>query len=982
MAKFKTRARALDMLGKQQIAGIPTAISELFKNAYDAYATITKVDFLKPIDMFILSDNGIGMTKDDFENKWLALGTDSKYSKKSSIIPVKMKERPVLGEKGIGRLAISTIGPQVLIMTRAKRDNHLEDIVMSYIHWGVFEIPGINLEEINIPVITIPNNNLPDKKDIEDLVNDFGFNIEKFKTILTEDQLKGFYNDFEILRKKSELELLTKKIGEPSLKNSSGTQFFITPVNELLSEQIKDWDVMDKDSQLRQTLVGFYNTMTCPISEQEMNTEFNVYNELESSLNLLDDSRFWTQEDFLNADVYFSGKFDSYGVFNGKIRIYGYEQDYSVKCTTRINPLSCGEFKFTLGFIPGELKNSLLDTKIYNEYNERLKAIGAIYIYRDNIRILPYGTPEFDFLKLEAIRSKRASDFLFSHRRLFATIELTNEFNYMLKEKAGREGFIENKAYTEFKEILTNLLFNVMTDFLKNNAKVNNTFELKKNELMEIDKRNKALQEQEKKNKQIIRDFKSLLSKKEKELFSQAIKENYADKINYFYHVMDENYSNSNIDTLLFLKTEILQYSNDYWAKYKILKPRGVILPEDVDEQLGYYIAELEELLEYSNKEINKLISSIDMKLNDLSDIKLKADSIKNSIDEQLNFVKNTVELKKSQIEEIYILIKRNLDMIISKTTLHEDNKLQKIENSLISSKEQFQYNVNTQNNLIIKNYTKEIEDIKNNYSLIFEKIKYAMANSLTLNSENQLLSSEDLLEAYQTEIRNYQKNSETDMELLQKGLAIDVINHEFTNNIKFVRSNIKNLRVWAEHNASLMQLYNNIYNGFMHLDGYLALFTKLQRRLYRTAIDISGNSILRYIEDIFKEQFEKFRINLIASDDFRANCITGFPSTFYPVFINLLDNSIYWLKHSTTEKNIYLEIDSSKNWVIRDNGPGIKPQDVFRIFEKGFSRKEMGRGLGLYICKEVLTQEGYDIILDQTYKDGAKFVITKMKED
>ena len=32
MATFKTRARALDMLGRQQIAGIPTAINELFKN--------------------------------------------------------------------------------------------------------------------------------------------------------------------------------------------------------------------------------------------------------------------------------------------------------------------------------------------------------------------------------------------------------------------------------------------------------------------------------------------------------------------------------------------------------------------------------------------------------------------------------------------------------------------------------------------------------------------------------------------------------------------------------------------------------------------------------------------------------------------------------------------------------------------------------------------------------------------------------------
>ena len=38
VVSFKARARAVDMLGRQQIAGIPTAISELFMNAHEDYA--------------------------------------------------------------------------------------------------------------------------------------------------------------------------------------------------------------------------------------------------------------------------------------------------------------------------------------------------------------------------------------------------------------------------------------------------------------------------------------------------------------------------------------------------------------------------------------------------------------------------------------------------------------------------------------------------------------------------------------------------------------------------------------------------------------------------------------------------------------------------------------------------------------------------------------------------------------------------------
>jgi len=67
MASFRARARTVDLLGRQQIAGIPTAISELFKNAHDAYATRVEVDFYRAANLLILRDDGLGMTRADFE---------------------------------------------------------------------------------------------------------------------------------------------------------------------------------------------------------------------------------------------------------------------------------------------------------------------------------------------------------------------------------------------------------------------------------------------------------------------------------------------------------------------------------------------------------------------------------------------------------------------------------------------------------------------------------------------------------------------------------------------------------------------------------------------------------------------------------------------------------------------------------------------------------------------------------------------------
>jgi HSP90 family molecular chaperone len=118
MARFRTQARAVDMLGRQQIAGVPTAISELFKNAHDAYADRVEADYFYEDTLLVVRDDGMGMTPEDLESRWLTLGTDSKVGAKPPPKDPKKLHRPMLGEKGIGRLAIALLGQQVLVLTR------------------------------------------------------------------------------------------------------------------------------------------------------------------------------------------------------------------------------------------------------------------------------------------------------------------------------------------------------------------------------------------------------------------------------------------------------------------------------------------------------------------------------------------------------------------------------------------------------------------------------------------------------------------------------------------------------------------------------------------------------------------------------------------------------------------------------------------------------------------------------------------------
>ena len=105
-------------------------------------------------------------------------------------------------------------------------------------------------------------------------------------------------------------------------------------------------------------------------------------------------------------------------------------------------------------------------------------------------------------------------------------------------------------------------------------------------------------------------------------------------------------------------------------------------------------------------------------------------------------------------------------------------------------------------------------------------------------------------------------------------------------------------------------------------------------------------------------------------------------------VMINLFDNSLYWLKYQTTNRRVLIRLDGdSQKLIFADNGPGIHEDDEPYIFEAFYSGKgEDGRGLGLYIARQLLERYGYAIHLADCKSDrlleGAVFVIDFLAEE
>jgi len=268
-----------------------------------------------------------------------------------------------------------------------------------------------------------------------------------------------------------------------------------------------------------------------------------------------------------------------------------------------------------------------------------------------------------------------------------------------------------------------------------------------------------------------------------------------------------------------------------------------------------------------------------------------------------------------------------------------------------------------------------QIEEIRSNYEQRINAV--ASKNAETLGSVRELLSGItesleqnmevsqlDMAEAMETELQSLREQADTDEELVQLGLAVAVINHEFVAAIKMIRGQLRELRSWAQANDNLLPIYQAIRANFDHLDAHLNLFTPLQRRLYRKRIDIQGKEIAHYVRALFSIRLERHHIRLDATQAFLDSKIHSYPSTIYPVFVNIIDNFIFWLKDQPGERLISLDC-ADNIYHIENNGPPIHKRDAKAIFEQGFSRKPGGRGLGLYISKKVLEKEGMTLELD-----------------
>lgn len=974
---FRTQARTVDHLGREQIADCPTAISELWKNAYDAYARKVSLHiFDDPEPISAIFDDGHGMNYDEFINRWLVVGTDSKYDKSASDEDDRdgLPKRTKQGQKGIGRLSSANIGPLLLIVSKRKND----DFVAALIDWRIFENPYLLLSDIEIPVTQFSNksalfellpqlferlmDNVSGNSSDKERTNRLRLAWDMFDRVSIESSPEARTPSELIVDTLNNARFETRHV-EPwavwSEEKSHGTALIVSDINYDLRAQLPSIDIDANVKSIRKQFFSTLSAFTDPYVgadaseynafDPEFAYEVKIWSGPVASSIIEDERQTINREVTEEMEHVLSGNIDANGVFRGQVKAYGewrklgidYEiyppKDLTIPKgpTTFIGPFSLHVATFE------QVKNSsTLSDADFTRFDGLAQQHSGFLIFRNGLRVLPYGREANDFFEIEKQRSINAGREFWNSRRMFGRIAISRQLNPNLRDKAGREGFIDNRAAKILREIVKNILRRAAYEYFGSSS------DLRKDLLPDIQAQNaKEKAERERKNlaKKNAAKFRARL-KKNLPLLATAFQETQriADT-----EIVDER-------DLEEAQTAIDDLSNRLASLRVVGAPAKLGSMEDDYRTFRAMYTEMQDRIRSLETVRTAAIEKInpakpaEIAQKQLSSHASQLQARLRSWRKSINTLQDTERNRVSALFD-----ERNKAYHQAAMPLVDQVQLGQL--GLGGALEQMKAlhdQLDAENEDIFQSYLDALE-------LMNESINIELVARQGI--EDNIVLRDDLNRLNQ---------------VAQLGITVEILGHELSANERMVREGIRQIRQSSNLPGTAL-----VEEGFEALSQQLEFLSPLKVSGSRIRKQISGKEIEDYLISFFDAVMRNRTIKIHASDAFRAFSLYEQPSRLYPVFVNLVNNSVYWLVSSQTpEPQVYLSIQDKKI-IVSDNGPGVNPLDQEDLFKMFFTRKSSGgRGIGLYLCRINLIAGGHSIeyATERKYKPlrGANFVI------
>jgi signal transduction histidine kinase len=958
---FQTRARTVDHLGREQIADTPTAVSELWKNSYDAYARRVELNIYDSVvPVALLCDDGHGMNRDEFVDRWLVVGTESKATAEQTPIEDRngLPVRPRQGQKGIGRLSCANLGPTLLLISKRRK----QPFVVALLDWRLFENPYLNLADILIPVTEV-NSTTEVLDSLPELIQQLRENVAPKSPGERSERIRKCWAQFDrltadaqsdpgaltpspssaILSTVDELEITAKHLEPWAVWNGTsehGTAMVVCDVvydlRIQLSSKVADIAAKATRDRFFETLSSFVDPYA-NVASPEINATDPQFSYAVRAWNgnvprlILGSEKQFDRYMVEGMEHRLEGVVDKDGIFRGKVKAFGnwIEETVVIEAPKdleigRRSDQILGPFDIFIASMEFQALNTSHSKAEFEYFADLAERYAGFMIFRDGLRVMPYGRTDNDFFEIEMRRSKSVGREFWNHRQMFGRLAISRHRNPNLKDKAGREGLLDNRAAKTLKEIVSNILMQSARRYFGSAS------DLRKELLPEIRKsneeeraseaRNKLRKRQRKEFRAKLTDHLKVLPTLEKEVLA------FAEKL--------EIAGESDIESAQ--------------AKVESIRDRLVELrlpgvPKVLGALEGQF-ASYRGHVGVIQRKLGDLDQALSQRIEEIRPARPKA-LLERQQARHAAQIHHRIQGWKKQIEALQKVEFERVRELIS-----ERNKLFHSESSPVLLRFD-------RGDLSYAEASKLLELLKNRLDADNEDIftPYIGAlESLRESIDLQHLAAFGLDELADMRVELDRLNS-----LAQLGIAVEIVGHELESYDQILGSGLRALPVEVQNSKAA----KDIEFGYEGLTDQLRFLSPLRLAGQQVQDWITGSEIADYVAAFFKLPLANNHIRLNTMSDFRALRIFENRSRILPVFINLINNSIYWLGLTDrSDREIRLSVSGARV-IVSDNGPGVAPEDTRHLFSLFFTKKVRGgRGVGLYLSKANLVAGGHRI--------------------
>lgn len=975
---FRTQARTVDHLGREQIADCPTAITELWKNAYDAYARNVSLHlFDDPEPVAAVFDDGHGMNFEEFVNRWLVVGTTSKYDINTHDEDDRdgLPKRTRQGQKGIGRLSSANLGPLLLIVTKRKN----ADFVAALIDWRIFENPYLVLSDIEVPITEFKEQDqlftsLPQLFDrlLENIQGNQKDNDRSKRLRLAwETYNRVVLENNPSSPKPSEViasTIVNARFDKHHLapwsvwqkKSSHGSALIVSDINYDLRAQLPSVEPDGNVKKIREALVSTLSAFTDPYVDHdafdfnafapEFSYEVRIWSG-EVSNPVVEDERASINRDVLNeAEHVLSGNIDANGVFKGQIKAFGEwlfkgddyviypPKDFKIPTgpTTFVGP-----FSLAVATYERVQRNSTLSAANFAMFDKLADEHGGFLLFRNGLRVLPYGRTDNDFFEIETRRSISAGREFWNARRMFGRVAISREKNPNLKDKAGREGFIDNRSAKALRALVIHILRAAAYQYFGQAS------ELRSQVLPDL----QAKYDKVKADKE-----RQALSAKNTSRFRSNLRRNFP-QLNEIYIETEHILSETKIDTEQDLADAqvLIARLSDSMADLRLTGAPAKLgaIEDDYRAYRAIYADMIEKIRSLEEKRAAAIERIKPAKPEEIAQKQLNSHASR--LQARLRAWRKAIEtIQNTESDRVAALFDaRNKAFHQDAMPFVENVRLGRygLDEALDGMKDLYQ-KLDSENEETFQSYLYALEIMSENINI--ELIaRQGTAENVTLREDLNRLN-----------------------QVAQLGITVEILGHELASNERMIYEGIRQIQQAGQVVGTEL-----IVEGFEALSQQLDFLSPLKVSGTKTRRLITGKEIEDYLNTFFGSVIRNRSITIHASEAFRQFSVYEQASRLYAVFVNLVNNSVYWMVNShTQEPEVFLSVEEERI-IISDNGPGINPVDQEHLFKMFFTRKSSGgRGIGLYLCRANLQAGGHSIAYatERKFKrlSGASFVI------